>query len=69
MNVLIASAQNEHDTAVEGTNVGNYPIGSKATLLTAINSAKAVANNMTSTQQQVDEAKTNLSAALQTFIA
>lgn len=64
---LIADAQAKHDAAVEGTQTGQYPAGSKATLQAAIDKAQAVADSSSSTQQQVDDAVTELSAALQAF--
>ncbi|MCY9656433.1 endo-1,4-beta-xylanase [Paenibacillus chondroitinus] len=67
LNTLIADAQSKHDAAVVGTQVGQYPVGSKATLQAAINQAKAVANNAAATQYQVEQAVIALNAALQTF--
>ncbi|MBP1964192.1 cohesin domain-containing protein [Paenibacillus aceris] len=64
---LIVQAQDKYDTAVEGTLPGQYKSGSKATLLTAIDAAKTVANSSSSTQPDVDTAVTALTAALQTF--
>jgi hypothetical protein len=67
LHALIAEAQLAHDTAVEGTSVGQYPAGSKATLLAAINNAQAVAGSSVATQQQVENALTDLRVALQAF--
>jgi hypothetical protein len=67
LHALIAEAQSAHDAAVEGTSVGQYPAGSKATLIGAINAARAVASNADATQPQVEDALTDLSRALQAF--
>nr|WP_275691004.1 endo-alpha-N-acetylgalactosaminidase family protein [Paenibacillus aceris] len=67
LNALIAEAQQTHDAAVEGTHAGEYPTGAKAALLAAISNANAVAGNAAATQQQVQQAAAELSAALQTF--
>ncbi|UJF31417.1 LamG-like jellyroll fold domain-containing protein [Paenibacillus hexagrammi] len=66
---LIAEAQSKHDAAVEGNQAGQYPAGSKAKLQSAIDSAKAVAEDANATQQQLDAAKSALSSALQEFTA
>ncbi|MEK8127084.1 glycoside hydrolase family 30 beta sandwich domain-containing protein [Paenibacillus filicis] len=68
LQALIQQAQTKHDGAVEGTQSGQYPEGSKAVLQTAINKAKAVAANPGTTQQQAQQAITELNAALQTFL-
>lgn len=65
---LIASAQSKHDAAVEGTQVGQYPSGSKHTLLLAINDAIVVRDNAGATEAEVQTALSNLDAALRTFI-
>ncbi|WP_282937977.1 NEAT domain-containing protein [Paenibacillus sp. RC67] len=67
LNTLIADAQAKHDAAVEGTAIGQYPTGSKSTLLTAIQQAKTVAGNVIATQTQVDQAVAELQAALTVF--
>ncbi|MGO4271671.1 dockerin type I domain-containing protein, partial [Paenibacillus sp. TAF58] len=64
---LITESQAAHDTAVEGSKFGQYPIGSKATLQTAINAAKAVVENTQAAQDDVDLARAQLITALQTF--
>ncbi|RED56256.1 X2-like carbohydrate binding domain-containing protein [Cohnella lupini] len=64
----IQSAQSLHDSAVEGEIQGQYPAGSKAVLNTAINAARAIANEEASTQTDVDTALAGLNAAVQTFI-
>ncbi|WP_261807719.1 glycosyl hydrolase family 28 protein [Paenibacillus sp. N3.4] len=69
LNSLITEAQNSLNAAVEGTQPGQYPTGSKAALNTAIDRAKAVAGNPAATQQQVQQTAADLSAALQAFKA
>ncbi|MEW9702223.1 discoidin domain-containing protein [Paenibacillus sp. SI8] len=64
----IQEAQSKHDGAVEGSQVGQYPAGSKATLQASIDKAKAVAANPEATQQQVEQAVTELDAAIQAFM-
>ncbi|MCY9657303.1 cohesin domain-containing protein [Paenibacillus chondroitinus] len=66
---LIAQAQAAFDAAAEGTSVGQYPVGSKAVLQAAIVNAKAVADNAAASQSQVDQASSELNAALQAFLA
>jgi ribosomal protein S20 len=68
LSTLIASAQSQHDAAVEGTEVGQYPSGSKHTLLLAINDAKLVRDNAGATEAEVQTALSSLDAALRTFI-
>ncbi|WP_187273947.1 GH116 family glycosyl-hydrolase [Paenibacillus sp. N3.4] len=67
LNTLIADAQTKHNTATEGTQIGQYPVGSKATLQAVIDRARAVANDSAATQQQVDQAFAELNAALHDF--
>jgi len=67
LNAAIASAQTKHDAAVEGNGHGLYAVGSKAQLQSTINAAKATANDPNATQQQVDNAKSALEAAIQVF--
>ncbi|NOV04363.1 glycosyl hydrolase family 28 protein [Paenibacillus planticolens] len=69
LNALIAEAQNTVNAAVEGTQTGQYPSGSKAVLNAAIDTAKAVASNPSASQQLVEQAAAALSAALQAFKA
>ena len=67
LNAAIASALTKHDAAVEGNGHGLYAVGSKAQLQSTINAAKATANDPNATQQQVDNAKSLLEAAVQVF--
>lgn len=69
LNSLIAEAQRAHDAAKEGTAVGDYPAGSKATLLAAVTKAKQAAEDSAASEQQVQQAVSDLTAALQTFKA
>ncbi|UJF31335.1 PA14 domain-containing protein [Paenibacillus hexagrammi] len=64
----ILDAQAKHDAAVEGDHAGQYPTGSKAALQSAIDAAQAVTDNTSATQQQVEQAISDLNAALQTFL-
>ncbi|KRE48459.1 immunoglobulin-like domain-containing protein [Paenibacillus sp. Soil724D2] len=64
---LIATAQSTHDAALEGSGNGQYPVGSKLTFQSAIHTAKGVADQVQSTQVQVDQAAAELLVALQTF--
>ncbi|ACT03723.1 glycoside hydrolase family 3 C-terminal domain-containing protein [Paenibacillus sp. JDR-2] len=63
---IITEAQAFHDAAVEGTAVGQYPAGSKATLQAAIDAAANVAAGAP-TEQQVQDAAAALHTALQAF--
>ena len=63
----IALAQTTYNAATEGTNSGQYEVGSKAVLSAAITDAQAVHNNTSATQTQVDQAVSTLQNALATF--
>ncbi|OCT14756.1 hypothetical protein A8709_11305 [Paenibacillus pectinilyticus] len=67
LQTLMSLAQVIYDRAVEGTEVGQYPAGTKAVLLSAINAANIINSNPASTQQQLDEAANVLNLALQHF--
>lgn len=67
LRALIAEAQSAHEAAVEGNAVGQYPSGTKAALLTAIGVAQSVANDSGASQSRIEQAATDLAAALQTF--
>jgi pectate lyase len=69
LQTAIINAENFYNSAVEGTKVGQYPVGSKAELQITINTAKGVLENGASTQQQVDGAVAALNAALESFKA
>lgn len=63
----IAAAQAKHTATVEGTKVGQYEAGSKATLQAAIAAAQAVRANASASQSTVNQATTTLNTALQSF--
>lgn len=65
LDAAIAAAQSKHDRAVEGTKVGQYKLGSKAILQTAIHAA----GNAGGSQAQVDEAVIVLNEAVKAFAA
>ena len=67
LNALIDESQILHDGAIEGTSVGFYTEGSKATFQTAIDAAQSVANTDGATQSTIDAAVANLNAAKTTF--
>ncbi|WP_171687162.1 cohesin domain-containing protein [Paenibacillus planticolens] len=69
LNAAIASAQSTYDGAAEGNQPGQYPAGSKAALQTAIHNAMAAADSASASQQQIDQAKADLDAAVHTFLA
>lgn len=63
----ITSAQSTHDSAVEGTAVGEYAVDSKAILQTAITTATSVKDNTSSLQADIDTAVTTLNTAVTVF--
>lgn len=63
----IDSANTLYNNAKEGTAVGSYEVGSRATYKTAIDAATSVLNNTSSTQTQVNNAYVNLGQATTTF--
>ncbi|MBP1964409.1 glycoside hydrolase family 3 N-terminal domain-containing protein [Paenibacillus aceris] len=67
LSAAIADAQSKYDAATEGSNPGQYPSGSKAALQAAITAATTVLNNTGATQANVNQAVTDLNAAIQTF--
>lgn len=69
LNALIVESQELHDGAVEGTSVGFYEVGSKATFQTAIDAAESVSNTSGATQSTIDAATANLNAAKTIFEA
>lgn len=64
----IAAAQVKHDAAVEGTAVGQYAVGSKATLASAITTATTASTSAT-TAGEVTTALNALNSAVATFDA
>lgn len=69
LDATITQAQGTHNAAVEGTAIGEYQAGSKATLQTAINLAQSVRDTDCVKQAQLDAANTNLLAAVTAFEA
>lgn len=65
--LLIAEAQSTHDAALEGVSPGQYPLGSKATLQAAIDTAQVVASAQGVGQAGIEQATLKLHAALQSF--
>jgi hypothetical protein len=63
----INNANSDNSAAVEGLGNGQYPSGSKSTLLSAINAATTVNTNTLATQAQVDTAITTLNTAILAF--
>ena len=65
--VKISEATTLHSESVEGTLNGQYPVGSKATLQNAINTAQAVYDDSNVSQTDVNTAVTNLQTAISHF--
>lgn len=65
----IREANELYDNAVEGTEPGQYPPGSKATLMAAIMQATSVLMDNTSTQADINQATVDLSIAIDAFLA
>lgn len=63
----ITTAQSRHDSATEGVLIGQYTVGSKTILQTAIDQASLITIN--NTQAEVDAADVTLLDALDTFDA
>ncbi len=69
LNARITSADSLYNASKEGTSVGSYLAGSKATFQTAISAAKTVVNDAASTQTSIDNATVNLGKAVEAFNA
>lgn len=67
LQTAIQTAQGMYDAAEEGTTAGKYPAGSKTVLLSAINAAKAVMENLYTSQEEVDAAVVVLNKAVVDF--
>ena len=63
----ITAANKKYTAAVEGTDVGQYAVGSKAIFKAAIDAAQVVANNAAFTQADIDSAVKVLAIATTTF--
>ncbi len=69
LSAAIALAESIYDAAEEGEKAGQYPVGSKTVLMAAIDAAKAVLNDGSATQAQVDSAVETLNEAVDAFNA
>ena len=69
LQAAIDSGKWYNNNTVEGTKPGQYTIGSKAPLNTAITSATTILNDATSTQSTLDNATANMNAAITTYKA
>lgn len=69
LSAAIALAESIYDAAEEGEKAGQYPVGSKIVLMAAIDAAKAVLNDGSATQAQVDSAVETLNEAVDAFNA
>src|SRR5690606_36192049 len=65
---LIETATETLEGAVEGKHIGQYPVGSKATLAAAIQRATAVYTNENATEESIAQATSDLQHALQLFL-
>lgn len=63
----ITIAKTKYEAAVEGTNVGQYSVGSKAIFKAAIDAAQVVIDNIGSMQKDIDSAVTALASATTIF--
>ncbi|NSB13432.1 GH32 C-terminal domain-containing protein [Clostridium beijerinckii] len=63
----ITIAKTKYEAAVEGTDVGQYSVGSKAIFKAAIDAAQAVSDNSGSTQKYIDSALMALASATTIF--
>jgi hypothetical protein len=64
---LITVAQTALSQTVEGSQAGQYPVGSKSQLQAQITIALAVKNNTVATQLEVNQAAIQLSLAINQF--
>jgi hypothetical protein len=67
--MAIDNAQSLYDAAVVGTQPGQYPQEAKDALNTAINEAKAVRDDSSATQAEIDSAVAALNNAVDIFKA
>ncbi len=67
LNASIVIANALLNNSEEGVQEGQYTVGSKTALQTAVTAATAVANNADATQTEVDNTNVNLLAAIDTF--
>ncbi|QHW32935.1 hypothetical protein GZH47_20480 [Paenibacillus rhizovicinus] len=64
----IADAQHTHDTAVAGSEAGQYPASAISGLQSAIDAAQAVADNAAASQEELATAITGLNDAVSAFL-
>ncbi|MFW5850694.1 MAG: glycosyl hydrolase family 8 [Bacteroidota bacterium] len=64
---IISSAESAYSNAVEGSADGEYEVGSKADLQTAIDAAQIVFDDGTATQTEVNQALSDMETALDVF--
>lgn len=64
---LISESEAVYSAAVEGTKIGQYPVGSKQALRNAINEAQATYDNLNATEEELQQAVVSLNASLQAF--
>ncbi|UUZ97094.1 dockerin type I domain-containing protein [Paenibacillus sp. P25] len=67
LTIAITNAQSLYDATVVGTPPGQYPQATKDVFGVAINAAKAVKDDSSATQSQVDSALTALASAVDNF--
>ena len=67
LNSEIATANASYSAAVEGTEIGQYKVGSKSTFMTAIAAAQSVFDNADATQLEIDAALAALQSAEKAF--
>lgn len=67
LQIAVTSAQNLNDNTVEGTKPGQYEVGFKIALKTALDAAKLVLANPTATQSSVNNATAQLNAAIAAY--
>jgi peptidoglycan/xylan/chitin deacetylase (PgdA/CDA1 family) len=67
LNAAIAKAQKLHDDGPYGDKIGQYPQSAKTALKSALDAAKAVQGNSSSSQESVNAAAASLNGAIQTF--
>ena len=63
----INKAQNLYNNSIEGTNDGQFKVGSKVTLQNEINEAKKINDSITSSQEKIDNATLILNNAINKF--
>jgi hypothetical protein len=68
LTAAIEEAQSRHEAAVEGSQAGQYPFGSKSKLLAIIDEAIAVRNHAGSTEQEVTDMLNKLKEAVVAFL-